>query len=123
MKLLEITSPDLKQLTDEFKSEFDGPAGEKEWGDTLSVCGSEAGNCSMVSHTLVKWLREKGVKATMIVGEDPSNKEWAKVDTSHTVVKVGQTVIDFTAKQFDKKFPIPRIYDLDTFDDEWNATD
>lgn len=129
MKLFEIATPshaELVKLAQEFHDEMDGPAGEKEWGDSLSICASEHGNCAMVSETFIDWLDERGIKARFITGAKAVNRAWAKSaarvgeSDGHTAVQVGQMVIDFTAKQFDKSFPIPRIYDVGTFDEEWD---
>ena len=128
MKLVEVASPsetDLVKLANEFKKEYEGPLGQEEWGEKLSVCGSEYGNCSMVSSSFHKWLKKRGISSSLITGEFSLVDKWgadlekAGEEDNHTAVKVGDTVIDFTAKQFDKKFPIPRIYDVDTFKQEW----
>jgi hypothetical protein len=132
MKLQEIfeskvpSEAELIKLSDEFKKEFDGPKGKKEWGDTLTICATEHGNCAMVSDTFIDWLKERGIDSKFIGGEKAVNRKWAESakrageGDGHQAVRVGSTVIDWTAKQFDKSFPIPRIYDVGTFDEEWD---
>ena len=132
MKLFEVATPseaDIVKLAAEFKKEYDGPAGEDEWGDTLAVCASEHGNWSMVSSTFIDWLKARGISSRFISGQGAINKKWAETPRhhdegdGHTAVRIGSTVVDFTARQFDKKFPIPRIYDVGDFDSEWKDVD
>jgi hypothetical protein len=125
LQLFEISKPDLLELLAQFKHKFNGKLGEKEWGGPLDELAYENGNCSMISSTLVEFLKSKGVKAKFISGETAKNKKWNLIPKdceegdNHTAVQVGSTIIDFTAVQFDKTFPIPRIYSASNFAAEW----
>jgi hypothetical protein len=123
------THDELVKLAQEFHDEMDGPTGKREWGATLSDCADEYGNCSMVSNTFIDWLEARGIKGSFISGANATNPKWAAVakgpddPDAHTAVRVGSTVIDFTARQFDKKLPNPRITDVGDFDEEWGIVD
>jgi len=127
-ELLEAAAPsyaELVKLANEFKKEFDGEKGDEEWGAPLSELEDENGTCSMVSNTFIDWLRGKGIHSKFISGEIATNRKWNDIPKEygegdgHTAVQVGMYVVDFTARQFDKKFPNPRIIEVGDFDDEW----
>ena len=128
MKLTELKNPsetELKKLGDEFIKEFGGEKGTKEWGDTLERLSKENGMCSAISSTFIDWLKDKNISAKFISGETAINRAWNDIpkdqdeDDGHTAVQVGMLVIDFTARQFNKSFPFPRITEVGDFDEEW----
>jgi len=130
MRLIDLfEAVNLQKLANEFKKEFDGEKGKEEWGDTLEVLVAEHGNCAMISETFNSWLKAKGIDSRLITVHGAYKKEWAESaikageGDSHTAVVVGTTVIDFTAQQFEKSFPIPRICDIQEFEDEWNKSE
>lgn len=123
-QLFEQGPNELHALASLFKREFDSSKGVDEWGDKLSTLASEPGACSMVSHTFKNWLANKGVKSSFIVGSGAKDPSWKHPDDdNHTVVKIGSYVIDFTARQFDKSLPFPRIIPVDQFKQEWSTTE
>jgi hypothetical protein len=119
------TYQELVKLANEFKKEFDGEKGRKEWGAPLRELEDENGTCSMVSNTFIDWLNDRGIHSTFITGEAATNRKWNDIPKEygegdgHTAVQVGMYVVDFTARQFDKSFPNPRIIEVGDFDDEW----
>lgn len=125
MKLIEITlSPEalaaryLKHLThDNLSKELFGT-------DVKTIC-AEPGSCSMISNDFQHWLDEQGVKSRVVTGLKAKDLSWVvnAEDDAHTVVLIGNTVIDFTARQFDKKFPLPRVISFSKFKSEWNEID
>ena len=126
MKLSDLFEHDAPQnlmaLAREFKKEFDGEKGRAEWGASMSVVQDEPGSCSMVSHTFIDWLKERDIDAKFIVGHEAENPKWVEAGDgvdAHTAVQIGQHVIDFTARQFDKSLPNPRIIKVSDFEKEW----
>lgn len=98
---------------------------------TLDEICTDPGNCAMVSEDLAKWLKANGVSAKVITGFDMINPEWAKrakvrfrsEEDAHTVVAVGNQVIDLTARQFEPTAKFPRIIPLSQFKKEWTSVD
>jgi hypothetical protein len=114
----------IHAVAEEFVKAYDSARGASEWGAPLSQLKDESGSCSMVSHTFSDWLeKEHGVKSTFIVGEVSTNNKWPKPPSpepdAHTVTLIGNIVVDFTAQQFDKSLPFPRIMTLGDFKKEW----
>lgn len=96
-----------------------------------AICSDDAvGNCAMVSNDLSAWLKKKGFAAEVITGHIAKNPDWAKSakvhagtgEDAHTVVQVGQQIVDLTARQFDRSMPFPRIIPLSKFKSEWKDT-
>lgn len=121
--------PQLMSLAKEFKKEFDGEKGKSEWGAPMSTVQDETGSCSMVSDTFIAWLKEKGLKAKFITGHGAQNQTWAEKSKkygepdAHTAAEVQGYVIDFTARQFDKSMPNPRIIKVKDFESEWKKVE
>lgn len=122
MRLYELHA-DIMSAVKDFISKYWND--DDEWGAPLKELCSEAGACAMVSETLRKYLVDRKIPARLLTGEQASNEKWAEVvddageGDAHTVVVVGNDVIDLTAKQFDSKFPVPRIYSVEQFKKEW----
>lgn len=99
---------------------------KNQWGEKLSVLHKEPGSCSMVSNDLVKHLHKHGIKnAKTVTGSNPTNKKWNDVVDDlgqgghHTVVKIGQHVVDLTRGQFEHNAPRVHIQHIDDFKKEW----
>jgi len=118
---------DPHTLAKEFMA--DAEKNVREWfgtGTFSDIC-HEAGNCAMVSEQFIKWLKERDIGAKSVTVHVAKNKAWAKragitpgsEDDAHTAVVIDNTVVDFTARQFDSSLPYPRIISLDKFRSEW----
>lgn len=114
----------IKSLIEDFMKEYE-EKGKSEWGDRLSTLANEQGNCSMISSTLVGWLRNHHVNAKTVTGVGATNRDWTKnlEEDSHTVVLIGDTTVDLTARQFARSLPFPRIVPLSQFKKEWSELD
>jgi len=99
------------------------------FGASFDKICSEAGNCSIISNHFHKWLNDKDVKSRVVVGIHAKDPSWSKninaapgsYEDAHTVVLIGNTIVDFTAKQFDKSFLLPRIIPFSKFKTEWTS--
>lgn len=128
MKLSELfESVETKALASSFANEAKEHV--REWfgtGTFQDIC-DEPGNCAMVSEKFVSWLHDKNVGAKTLTVFVAKDKSWAKTagvtsgseDDAHTAVIVGDNVVDFTARQFDKAFPSIRIVPAAKFKSEW----
>lgn len=132
MHLFEVSHAEVIRLADKFKVEYEGKAGTDAFGANLKDLHCEGGNCAMISNEFHSWLKKQGIKADDISGEDPTNPKWNDGDkgfypsddpppavAAHTATRIGSWVVDFNARQFDKKLPYPRIMTVGDFDEEW----
>ena len=131
MKLLEITSK-LSILISEYLKSMTPELSKAEFGEpSFKVLCEEPGNCAMISEHLAGWLRDQHVSAKTFSGYFAKDPKWCKTakvqagsdEDAHTVVRVGNEVVDLTARQFDLKLPFPRIIPLSQFKSEWKETD
>jgi hypothetical protein len=84
-----------------------------------------------VSNHFSDWLDKKKIKSDVMVGIHAVNPTWAfsahvgpgSDEDAHTVVKIGDKVIDFTARQFDKSADFPKISTMTEFRREWKEVD
>lgn len=123
----------VEELVDEYIELMKDPkvVREKFGTGTFNEICEEAGNCAMVSEDLVNWLDVQGVSAktyTAFYAKNPAWTKHAKIrprteEDAHTVVKVGNKIIDLTARQFDPKLLFPRIISLSQFNSEWENAD
>ena len=132
MKLCEIkkTPEDLaKAYLHHYRDERKA---HKEFGADMETVCTEPGNCSMVSIDFEMWAdREAKVKAKSLTGIGCKNSAWLKranvragsEDDAHTVAVIGDKIIDFTARQFDKSMPFPRIVSVAQFKSEWEKVE
>ena len=133
MKIFELLS-DIAKLTAEYIELMSDPKESREAfgdGDFDELC-FEPGNCAMISNHFEDWLRSKGVNASAMTGIHAKNPSWAKNahvtplsdEDAHTVVLIdGDTVVDLTARQFDKQAKFPKITSYQQFKAEWVETD
>ena len=133
MKFLEILSSTVKLVAEYVNFMSDARVVDSEFGSgTFDEICSEPGNCAMVSNHFVEWLRSKKITATTITGIHAKNPEWTKNahvdpfsdDDTHTVVLIGgNEIVDFTARQFDKRAKFPKIETYSQFKTEWSNVD
>ena len=123
----ESSNKELIKLANDFISELDDKKAKDEWGGSFADITNEPGNCAMVSETFIKWAKQKGLTAKFRTCANAIDPTWAKnagvraksEEDAHTVAQIGDMIVDFTAKQFDKNMPCPRIITVKQFDSEW----
>lgn len=120
-----ISNDAFQNAVKEFMKEANSAAGRSELGDTLDVVSDEPGMCAAVSEYFIDWIKRTDKDLAqhfkMITGEG-NKKGWPIFADGdfHTAILVDQsTVLDFTARQFDKSLPYPRIISKSRFTSEW----
>jgi hypothetical protein len=128
MKLLEIVVNPAALAAQYIKHINHDNLSQHMFGASFDKICSEAGNCSMISNHFYKWLNDRDVKSRVIVGIHAKDPSWPKnINTTpgsnedaHTVVLIGNIIVDFTAKQFDKSLTFPRVIQFSKFKTEWD---
>lgn len=133
MKLTELfeSKESVRDLAHEFIKDAEKNVSDWFGSGTFDEICTEPGNCAMVSEQFVDWMHEKGLNASMMSGHVATNPDWAKragvragTDAdAHTVAVVDDTVVDFTARQFDPKAPFPKLTTVSQFESEWKTTE
>jgi hypothetical protein len=126
-QFLSETGVNVKQLAKEFVADAEEHTSKWFGSGTFDEICSEPGNCAMVSSQFVDWLSEKKIKAKTLTRLVAKNPEWARhahvtpgsEDDAHTVVVIGDKVVDFTARQFDHSLPRVRVTSVPEFEAEW----
>jgi len=86
--------------------------------------------CKLVSLELAAFLRKRGLKASMIHLQTPTDaypnacSQWLEKpaeEWSHYVVKVGTRLIDATARQFDPKADVPQVLPMSVMRTKWKV--
>jgi hypothetical protein len=114
------TAPNLRALVQEFLTEI---------GSSFDVCSTVRGAhgiCDIASEALWEFLQERGVDAEMVVFREPTvpptTRGWRNRELqyiTHDVVRVADTIIDLTARQFDRRAPFPLIEPTSQYMQRW----
>jgi hypothetical protein len=72
-----------------------------------------AGMCAEASESFANHLKSKGVNAEVV------DMKHRSTGAPHTVVKTGDTIVDWTHRQFHKKADIPHVVGVKQFGKEF----
>jgi len=129
MKLLEIVVNPAALAMQYIKHINHNNLSSKMFGAGFDEICHEIGNCSMVSNHFSDWLNDKDISNRIVVGIHAKDIRWPKNahvtpgsdEDAHTVVLIGNIIVDFTARQFDKSLPFPRVIPFSRFKTEWTS--